>query len=328
MSASPRAALSTLLVLGCFAPSGNAGATPMDPPAREREAAQLLLAPPAIAVDPGAVSVVDVGETPALEGIGVAAPEAGGPAAARPPGEGPASANSRSGPEEGAGPPGREADVAPGSDRFRAALTRNEIDLAARQARQGDFEGAASSLGRALEIDPDQPRAHAELGLALMSLRRFAEAETHLLRALELGQRSAPLHAALAQAASVRGRPADAIRHSRQALQLDPDQVAVANNLAWILATCEDPALRDPAEAIRLAQGALRDTPGEAPQILDTLAAGYAAAGRFEAATRTAERAEALALEGGRPDLARQIRAHLDRYRAGRPWVDSPGASS
>jgi hypothetical protein len=53
---------------------------------------------------------------------------------------------------------------------------------------------------------------------------------------------------------------------------------------------------------------------------LDALAASYAAAGRFTEATRTAEEAEALAARSA-PQLAADIRARLDRYRAGQPIV-------
>jgi hypothetical protein len=61
---------------------------------------------------------------------------------------------------------------------------------------------------------------------------------------------------------------------------------------------------------------------GEPPWILDTLATGYAAAGRYDDAIRTAEKAEALALKRDLPDLAREIRKHLDLYRAGEPYVE------
>jgi hypothetical protein len=55
-------------------------------------------------------------------------------------------------------------------------------------------------------------------------------------------------------------------------------------------------------------------------QVLDVLAAAYAAAGQFTEANRTAESAAALA---STPDLSAQIKEHLDLYRAGRAIVVS-----
>jgi spermidine synthase len=53
---------------------------------------------------------------------------------------------------------------------------------------------------------------------------------------------------------------------------------------------------------------------------LDTLAAAYAAAGRFAEAVAAAERAVPLAESGGQAELARRIQSRLELYRAGRPY--------
>jgi hypothetical protein len=218
--------------------------------------------------------------------------------------------------------PGREAPaVEPGP--MEKVLVEHHLRLARLMLRNGDFEGAAGSAGRAVEIAPDAPEPRMELGLALLQLERFAEAEAQLRRALQLGSDAAPLHAALAVAASAQGRPRDAIRHGREALRRDPNLLPAANNLAWLLATSEDAELRDPEESIRIARRALQSTGGESPGILDTLAAGYAAAGRYAEAIAVAERAESLALGRGADELAAEIRQHLERYRAGQAYTGS-----
>lgn len=305
MLASSRRTLATsaprvLLILASVGLACEARATPIELPTEERQAASPLPAPPGIEVDPSSVFDVEAGEDFVVERPDSLLPEASGDAAARP-------RDAGSGEDPGPSP---------------SALIQHQLDLARRQAQEGNFEAAAASLERALEVDPDNAEAHAQVGLALLPLGRFAEAERQLRRAMELGARSAPVYAALAQAAKAQGRPGDAIRHGREALRINPNLVPVANNLAWLLATCADPSLRDPEEAIRLAQGALRAVSGEPPWILDTLAAGYAAAGRYDDAIRTARRAEALALERDLSDLAREIHEHLDRYRAGEPYLE------
>jgi Zn-dependent protease with chaperone function len=76
------------------------------------------------------------------------------------------------------------------------------------------------------------------------------------------------------------------------ALRLNPEDAQVLNNLAWLYATCEDPALRDPDRALALSQAAVRLDP--TAHVLDTLAESYFATGRLEEAVAAAARALAL----------------------------------
>jgi spermidine synthase len=117
------------------------------------------------------------------------------------------------------------------------------------------------------------------------------------------------------------GNPEASVRHGREALRLSPDYTDAANNLAWTLATCYDPAIRKPAEAVELIEGeALRSND---PYLLDSLAAAYAAAGSFDHAIATASRAASEADRQGMEGTARSIRARLALYRSGRPFIDS-----
>jgi cytochrome c-type biogenesis protein CcmH/NrfG len=107
------------------------------------------------------------------------------------------------------------------------------------------------------------------------------------------------------------GKPRDAVGDFRKALELLPESVPVANNLAWILATSSDTALRDGEEAVRLAEQASKGTDGNNLGILDTLAAAYAEAGRFDEAVETAEKAVDLARSQGKKLLATDIEGRL-----------------
>ena len=79
--------------------------------------------------------------------------------------------------------------------------------------------------------------------------------------------------------------------------------------------------IRQPEEAVRLAESLPRETEKPDPNWLDTLAAAYAAAGRFDEATRVASQAAALAKEQGKFELGEQIRARLELYRERRAFV-------
>ena len=60
-----------------------------------------------------------------------------------------------------------------------------------------------------------------------------------------------------------------------------PSDTNLLNDTAWILATNPNASVRDGAEAVELAQRAVKLSGGQEPAILDTLAAAYAEAGRF-----------------------------------------------
>ena len=102
---------------------------------------------------------------------------------------------------------------------------------------------------------------------------------------------------------------------------------AARNDLAWILATAADASLRNPEEAVQLAESIGSVDQLSSANQLDTLAAAYAAAGRRGDAVRAAERALALAQRED-AQLARQIESRLREYRRGRAWVEPLPASA
>lgn len=89
------------------------------------------------------------------------------------------------------------------------------------------------------------------------------------------------------------------------------------NDYAWLLATSPHDELRDGTRALSLARRAVaRD---RNPSFLDTLAAAYAELGLYNKAVATQE--EALtAAPADATRLIAELRAHLEAFRAGRPW--------
>ncbi len=197
------------------------------------------------------------------------------------------------------------------------------LELARLHADEGRPEEAIRHYRSALRGgSPGDQRARIELAGQLLEVRSFAAARRELEIAVAAEPRSAGLRADLAVAQLALGDLEGALRSGREALRLDPDLLPAANNLAWLLATAPDPALRSPLEAVRLAERASWNSRGESPAFLHTLAASYAAAGRFAEAVRTAQRALELAEAQGAPAVARSLRHALSLYREGRPFVD------
>jgi spermidine synthase len=87
-----------------------------------------------------------------------------------------------------------------------------------------------------------------------------------------------------------------------------------------LLATSHDSSLREPDEAIRLIERIALES--QDPGLLDTLAAAYAAAGRFNAAVTTASRAASGAEALGNETDASEFRARSSLYRRGEPYVE------
>jgi protein O-mannosyl-transferase len=103
----------------------------------------------------------------------------------------------------------------------------------------------------------------------------------------------------------------------RQALETEPDNVAILNQTAWVLATNAEARLRDGALALKLARRAAEISGGRDPAILDTLAAAHAEAGRFGDAATTARRAQVLAAEQHNLSLAEAAGTHIALYEGG-----------
>jgi tetratricopeptide (TPR) repeat protein len=155
---------------------------------------------------------------------------------------------------------------------------------------------------------------------------RLVEAVDHYEAALRLDPASADAHYDLAAAAHRLGRLESAVEHYREALRLRPGFTSARVGLAWVRAAAEDPALRDGAEAVRLALEAQSAVGAEAPELLDLLAAGHAELGDPAEAVRLGERALAGARAAGRSDLSAAIERRLERYRAGLPFRGDPAA--
>jgi hypothetical protein len=160
---------------------------------------------------------------------------------------------------------------------------------------------------------------------ARVQLGHWRDSETLFRHSLAVTERNHVAHAQLGLALVEAGRAAEGIAELHASVRIRPDALEVANNLAWLLATHPDPALRDPEEAVRIARAAARQAGGWNPQVLDTLAAAHAAAGRFDRARWYAGRALRVAAASGDAPLVDEIRARLDLYRDDRPYRETPG---
>src|SRR5258708_6077285 len=150
--------------------------------------------------------------------------------------------------------------------------------------QKGEIDAAILLCQRAVTIQPNDPEAQVALGNALFKKRLVDEAILHCRAVLSTQPEHADAHTVLANAFLQKGEIGNAIEQYKKTLEIAPRSVPALNNLAWILATYSDPALRDGTKALELAQRANEFSGRNNPIILRTLAAAHANVGQFSTA--------------------------------------------
>ncbi len=96
-------------------------------------------------------------------------------------------------------------------------------------------EEAIGHFQRALELDPDYSDAHTNLGVILAGTGKLDEAIGHLKKAVELSPRDVKAHVNLAGALADTGLLEEAMAYCRKALEVDPESPDAHNNLGIAL---------------------------------------------------------------------------------------------
>jgi len=162
--------------------------------------------------------------------------------------------------------------------------------------------------------------AYLRTGVALAQQRQFEAAQASLQGALRCDAGNYDALAALASLYGATGQPGRSLAVYQKMLALQPQDLSVANNVAWLMATSRDASVRNPEQAVQVAEKVCRLTQRRMPATLDTLAAAYAAAGRFDEAIRTVE--EAIEKAGPDSQQLRSLREHLQQYQRKQPHLE------
>ncbi len=209
---------------------------------------------------------------------------------------------------------------------FSELLHQNENSVAVHSCLatvlgiQGKYDKAIKHFGKALELNPGYPDAHHGMGTALLAAGRTSEAIAHLKAALRTNTNIEDVYAKLGNAYDQLGKYDLAIQSWSKVVELDPNNIGAANNAAWLLATIGDVSIQDADKAIELAERVNELTGYKNPGSLDTLAAAYAASGRFDDAVKTAEKAINLAETQNQKELAQRIQKRLELYKVKEPY--------
>jgi protein O-mannosyl-transferase len=201
------------------------------------------------------------------------------------------------------------------------ATVNYQMGNALLQAGHSDL--AIPYLQKTIALDSTYLPAYDDLGNALLQAGYVEESLVPLQAALRINPNDVPARFYIANTLLQLNRPNEALVHLRGVLAAHPSDPQALKNMAWVLATSPDSALRNGSEAVRLAESANALTPREDANIGATLAAAYAEAGRFDAALETAQAALQLAVNSGNTPLAALIRSQIKLYQVGLPFRDN-----
>jgi tetratricopeptide (TPR) repeat protein len=254
----------------------------------------------------------------------------------------------------------KKGDYEKGMVYYRKAIELNPkytnayINLGMAYDDLGEHEKAIENYQKAQRLKPESDAVYNCLGYAYLSIGALNEAIIHYKKCLELNPGHWEANYKLARALSEKGEMKSAIHYYTKAIEIDPGKANyylnlagaflemgmekeaketlekaltlcpsdpwIPNKLSWMQATGKNVEIRDGGEAVRLAEIACRLSQNKEPTILDTLAAAYAEAGRFEEALQTATKALSLARQLKQEDLAREIEARIELFKTGKPF--------
>ena len=251
-------------------------------------------------------------------------------------------------------------DLAGAETQYRAilVLTPQSEDVQYRLGyvlmQQQKNEEAEESFAETIRLNPKNVNAHMCLAMLQVSQKQFPEAAAYFMAAMWLRpgdniirddlkealqqtstnamptnllqQIRTPLsdiHSQTAMIYLTRNEFSEAKRELETALASNPNDPDALNHLAWLLATCPEPSLRDGPNAIVYAQRACELTQDHQARTIITLGAAFACDGRFEQACAQMKQATVLASAAGENDLTTRSQTLLELFGQRRAYVDS-----
>ena len=198
------------------------------------------------------------------------------------------------------------------------------VKLGISLARLGRSDEAAAQFRRAIGLNSNYTEAYFELGTLLRKRGEAAQSMAHFRQVLRLKPNDPPGHFGLGMALYRGGQGTEALQHLREAVRLQPEDSIASDRLAWVLATGEEPKLRNGVEAVQVAKRACEITHRQNGKMLATLAAAHAEAGQFEEAASAAREAWRLAKARSDEKTSILLEARVAAYQKHQPLRAAP----
>jgi tetratricopeptide (TPR) repeat protein len=194
-----------------------------------------------------------------------------------------------------------------------ALLARGEA-----QARAGRNREALKDYSAYLSANPEDAYGRFRRGLAFTRLDRDEEAVADFGEAIRLDARLLSAYLERGRAYERLGRADRAVLDLAEAAELAPRFAPAHNELAWLLATARDDAVRDGKKALEHARTAAELSGWTNAGVLDTYAAALAEAGDLAEAVSWQQKA--LELPGFSAKAREEAQRRLALYRAGKAY--------
>ena len=187
-----------------------------------------------------------------------------------------------------------------------------------------NYKKAMRDAEAALSLDPEFTYAHVNRANVYRAEGDVDRALRGYEHALQLAPNFAPAIYNRGVARAAQEDYVRALKDFQKATELDAEYAAAFNDWAWILATCPIPELRDPQQAVALAERACR-IDGQSWNHFGTLAAAYARSDDWEKAVKAQQRAQALLPKSASEAERNQAASRLEMFQQQEAFVDRPG---
>jgi tetratricopeptide (TPR) repeat protein len=184
----------------------------------------------------------------------------------------------------------------------------------------GKVENALADVNKGISLNSSIAAAYALRGDIYFGKKEYQLALTDYNTAIAINQTDESLYLKRAYYWYIDGKFSNAISDLEQAFKLKPSNFTTLNHLAWILATCSDRSYRNGLRAVALAEKAVKISRSAAT--LDTLAAAYAEAGRFDDAVKIQEESINIQKKTGSNFVLPDLVEHLKSYQNRIAWTD------
>jgi len=162
------------------------------------------------------------------------------------------------------------------------------LEVAGAYIAEENYAAAVDVYERILEIDPMNSQTRYIIAHIYISAKQYTKAEEMLLALLKE----------------------------------NPDDFKLLNNLAWLYATAENPAIRDGKKAVRYAQKAMVLAPNDY-HVWSTLSEAYYVSGDYEKAYRAIEQMAGLAALYGKDLTEESIKEYNEQIRKCKRSMDT-----
>ncbi|MEX2187887.1 MAG: tetratricopeptide repeat protein [Pirellulales bacterium] len=198
-----------------------------------------------------------------------------------------------------------------------AWFNRGELKFGQRR-----YDDAIADYNQALKLNPNDAAAYSSRGHAKWGARQHQSAVEDYNTAIRLDPKSALAYTHRGLAYTEQGLYDRAALDYRKAMELDANLGAALQGAAWLMATCPDERFRDAKKAVEAASKALQVDGWNDFRYIDTLAAAYASAGRFDDAQSTMKEAIKHAPQD-KDDILKELSDRMALYEQGKPYRDA-----